>query len=224
MADYAFLFSYAQPIAIDNLTIGANLKIVHRTAGTFARAWGFGIDLGAQYVKDNWRFGVMARDITTTFNAWSFNFSDADKAVFAQTNNIIPENSYELTLPKIILAAAYRHNFNEKVGLTGEINLDLTTDGKRNVLISANPLSIDPHAGLELSYGDFIFLRTGIGYLQKKFNDVKNAESFSAQPNLGAGVIIKNFAIDYAYTNIGDPTQALYSHVISLRLNFEKRK
>ncbi len=224
VADYAFIFSYAQPVAIENLHVGVNVKIIHRTAGSFARAWGFGLDLGAQYVKDKWRFGLMARDITTTFNAWSFNFSDADKTVFAQTNNVIPENSYELTLPRLILGAAYTHNFTEKIGLSGELNLDLTTDGKRNVLISAKPVSIDPHAGIELHYGNFLFLRAGVGYLQRKFSDALGREQFTAQPNLGVGVVIKNLGIDYAYTNIGDPSQALYSHVVSLRINFEKRK
>lgn len=222
VADYAVLISYAQPVAIENVQLGGSVKVIHRTAGSFAKAWGFGIDLGAKYVKDNWRFGLMARDITSTFNAWSFDFSDQDKAVFAQTNNVIPENSYELTLPKLIAGAAYSRNITEKLGVLAEINLDITTDGKRNVLISSDPFSIDPHAGVELDYNQFIFLRAGAGYLQQKFNDATGERTYTVQPNLGVGLIVKNLAIDYAYTNIGDPSQALYSHVFSLRLDFDK--
>jgi hypothetical protein len=222
VADYAFLISYAQPIAVEHLQVGASVKVIHRTAGSFAKAWGFGIDLGAKYVKDNWRFGLMARDITTTFNAWSFNFSEQDKAVFAQTNNVIPDNSYELTLPKLIAGAAYAYTITDRLGLLAEINLDITTDGKRNVLVSASPFSIDPHAGLELNYNQFIFLRAGAGYLQRKYNDATGEQAFTMQPNLGVGLIVKNLGIDYAYTNIGDPSQALYSHVFSLRLEFDK--
>jgi hypothetical protein len=31
------------------------------------------------YEKNNWRFGGIVRDVTSTFNAWSYNFSEADK-------------------------------------------------------------------------------------------------------------------------------------------------
>ena len=47
-------------------------------------------------------FGAFGKDITTTFNAWSFNFSEEEQAVFASTNNVTPINSVELTAPKII--------------------------------------------------------------------------------------------------------------------------
>ena len=52
--------------------------------------------------KNDWTFALMARDITTTFNAWSYNFTDAEEEIFLQTNNEIPQNSLELTLPKFI--------------------------------------------------------------------------------------------------------------------------
>ncbi|MEM9982244.1 MAG: hypothetical protein AAF734_07095, partial [Bacteroidota bacterium] len=48
-ADYAFLLSYARRSnLIKGLQLGANFKIVHRQAGDFATAWGFGLDAGAQ--------------------------------------------------------------------------------------------------------------------------------------------------------------------------------
>ncbi|MGB0429953.1 MAG: sensor histidine kinase, partial [Bacteroidia bacterium] len=40
-------YSYAQKIK--RLRIGGNVKVIHRRAGKFATAWGFGIDLGLQY-------------------------------------------------------------------------------------------------------------------------------------------------------------------------------
>ena len=46
-ADYAVTFSYARELGIENLRFGANAKIIHRTVGEFAKAWGFGFDLGA---------------------------------------------------------------------------------------------------------------------------------------------------------------------------------
>lgn len=222
IADYAFVFSYAQPIAWKNLKVGANLKVVHRVAGSFAHAWGFGLDAGAQLDLKPWKFGVMLRDVTTTYNAWSFSFTDEEQAVFAQTNNVIPENSYELTLPKAILGAAYSHKMGEKFGITAEVNFDVSTDGKRNVLISADPLSIDPHMGVELNYNEFVYLRGGVGNIQKALSDVDNSEIYTLQPNLGVGLKLKNILIDYAYTDIGNQSQTLYSHVFSLRLDINR--
>ncbi|MDQ4139549.1 MAG: hypothetical protein M3142_03400, partial [Bacteroidota bacterium] len=74
VADYAFLISYARKSnLVKGLSLGANAKIIYRNVGAFANAWGFGLDAGAQLQRQNWRFGLMARDITTTFNAWSHN-------------------------------------------------------------------------------------------------------------------------------------------------------
>src|SRR6185295_11036984 len=74
VADYAALISYAQKLSIKGWRIGGTLKIIHRTAGNFAASWGVGLDAGIQYEKNNWRLGAIGKDVTTTFNAWSFSF------------------------------------------------------------------------------------------------------------------------------------------------------
>lgn len=222
IADYAFLFSYAQPIQWNNLKVGGNVKVVHRSASHFAKAWGFGIDLGAQLDLDKWSFGLMARDITTTFNAWSFNFTEDEQAILAATNNEIPENSVEITLPKFLLGAGYKHRFSEKFGMLAELDIDITTDGKRNVLVSAKPLSIDPHIGFEFDYNQFIYLRTGVGNIQRATSDIDGSNILILQPNLGIGLRIKNIVIDYAYTDLLNQSQALYSHVFSLKLEIDR--
>ena len=53
--------------------------MIHRSVGKFAKAWGFGLDAGLQIRSKNWKFGIAARDITTTFNAWSYSFTDKEK-------------------------------------------------------------------------------------------------------------------------------------------------
>ena len=48
-ADYAFLFSFAQKLKETenkNISFGLNAKIIHRSVGKFAKAWGFGLDGG----------------------------------------------------------------------------------------------------------------------------------------------------------------------------------
>jgi hypothetical protein len=222
-ADYAFLFSYARKLKIEGLSVGGNFKIIHRKVGDFAKSWGFGIDAGAQYQRDeHWKFGLMARDITSTFNAWIFNLDASTQEVFLNTGNALPENGLELTLPRIILGTQGKYNLGKKgIFAAGEIDLDITTDGKRNTLLKSSVFSMDPHVGVQVGFKSFVVLRMGVGNLQyiKNFDDSKK---LTLQPNVGIGINIKNFSLDYAYTDIGDESTALYSHVISLRLKLNR--
>ncbi len=220
IADYAFLFSYAKTSRIEGLRYGGSAKIIHRKAGDFGKAWGFGIDLGAQYLKGNWQFGLMAKDITSTYNAWSYNTELFEEA-FSATGNEIPKNSTEITLPKLIYGAGYRKDITAKISLLAEINADMTFDGQRNTLISSKPISVDPHMGLEVGYNRFIFLRAGLMNIQKVKNFDKT-ETTIVQPNLGLGVKLGRLALDYALANIGG-NETPYSNIFSLRLDVNKR-
>ncbi len=220
--DYAFMASYARKMKDERLSIGANVKVIERSVGDFAQAWGFGLDFGVQYKLAHFSFGAMARDISTTFNTWSYNLDDATKDAFIRTGNEIPENSIEITNPKLILGAAYQTKITSKFGLLAEVNTDISTDGQRNVLISADPFSIDPHIGLEIDYRKIAYLRTGIGNIQK-VKDFDGSETTNIQPNFGVGVKIKNVSIDYALTNIGNLSDALYSNIFSLRIDFSPK-
>jgi len=223
-ADYAFLFSYAKNFSNKKLRTGANVKIIHRKVGYFGKAWGFGLDVGAQYDLGKWTFGAMGRDITSTFNAWSFDLTDRVKEVFTITGNEIPKSSLEITLPKLILSAARKLKLSENFSILAVCDIDITFDGKRNVLIKSNPISADPHLGAELSYKNFIFVRGGIGNIQNE-TDIIGKKIKTFQPNIGIGIKIKDtFSVDYALTDIGDKSIALYSNVFSLKLSINKKE
>ncbi len=221
-ADYAFLLSYAQKMKIQGLSMGANVKIVHRKVGEFAKAWGFGLDVGAQYEHGKWKFGATGKDITSTFNAWSYNTENLE-AVFNQTGNAIPENGLEVTLPRLILGSAYKTGITKKISVQPSLDLDITFDGKRNVPVKTDVVSIDPKIGLEFAYDDFIFLRAGLGNIQSVKN-IDASTSTTAQPNIGLGLRLKNVSIDYALTNIGNTSESLYSNVFSIRLSIFRQK
>jgi hypothetical protein len=222
-ADYAFLFSYARRIEkIPGLRVGASAKIVHNIVGSFAQSWGFGLDAGAQYTMGKWMFGAMARDITSTFNAWSFDIPADMQAVFTETDNEIPQNSLEITLPKLILSAARKFRLTDKFSLLADIDADVTFDGERDVLIRSSQVCVDPHCGIELSFKNFLFLRGGVGNIQQ-IADITGKEVETCQPNFGLGIKIKDIlSIDYALTNIGNSSIALYSNIFSLKLNINK--
>lgn len=214
VADYAFMFSYARKSKIKGLDYGANVKIIRRVAGDFASAWGFGFDASANYNYGKWTFAALARDVTSTFNAWSFQ-TESLREVFEVTGNEIPDNSIEVTLPRIILASAYKFDINKNFSGMAEVNFDVTTDGKRNVLIKSNPLSIDPHLGFEVSFKKILYLRGGFSNFQKA-SDFDNEVKMTFQPNIGLGVRYKRLGLDYALTDIGDRSIALYSNVFTL--------
>ncbi len=222
VADYAFIFSYARKSKIPGLNYGANVKIIYRNVGEFASAWGFGIDGGVQYDYKTWKFGLMARDVTSTFNAWSFSLSQETIDVFNATGNEIPENSLEITLPKAILGIGKEVKISNKFNILGEIDFDFSTDGKRNVLITGDPVSIDPHMGVEVGYDKMIFLRAGVGNFQK-VTDILNNDKISYQPNFGVGIQFRGIAIDYALSDIGNQSEALYSNIFSLRFDINKQ-
>lgn len=232
-ADYGFLLSYAQKWGNnDKLRVGGNVKIVHRRVGDFANSWGFGIDLGAQYdLSDDLTLAVSAKDITTTFNAWSFDFTDEEKELLELTDNVIPVNSVELTGQRIILGASYDLELTDKINLLTELNLDLTFD-ERNTLLHTSFLSIDPHLGIEAGYdigedddGKGIFLRLGINNIQRFLDDDDIEKTvLGIQPNVGLGLGLGNINIDYALTGFSNISQGIYSHVFSLRLHLKSGK
>lgn len=224
-ADYGFLFSYGKKLKVQGLTIGATAKIIHRQVGSFARANGFGIDAGLQYHKKNWQFGLMAKDITTTFNAWTFNFTEKEKQALVNTGNIIPQNSLELTEPKLILAAAYKYT-HKQLFILAEGNFINTFFGQRNTLISSNHWNLDPRIGLQIGYAETVWIRGGIGAIQQTIQE-NSIKQQVMQPNIGAGfkIPIKNYThvyVDYALANVGQQV-GLLSHVFSLRAEIFKQ-
>ncbi len=228
-ADYAFLLSYAQKFRDEEdnkLYFGANAKIIYRKVGTFANAWGFGLDAAVQYKTKNWQFGLTARDITTTFNAWSFNFTEREKEVLYLTNNDIPVKSTEMTAPRLIAGAACSFTLSRKVSLLAEANLDFTFDGKRNTIISSDVVSLDPHIGLEAGFNKALFLRAGISNFQRALSDgdtLNQKKVWIYQPSLGAGFKAGNVNLDYAFTNLANQSNPLYTHIFSLRVDLVKK-
>lgn len=229
-ADYAFLLSFAQKLKETEkkqISFGLNAKIIYRKVGKFASAWGFGLDAGLQMHIGKWHAGIVARDITTTFNAWSFKFTEKEKEVLYLTKNDIPVKSTELTAPRLVIGGGYDFKLGKTVNLLLEASLDVTFDGKRNTVLSGNTLSIDPHIGLEASIQNVFFIRAGVTNFQKALQDrdtINQKKVWIYQPSAGAGFKIKNIMIDYAFTNLANQSNPLYTHIFSLRFNIAGKR
>ncbi len=219
-ADYAFTLSYARNLPLEGFSYGVNAKVIRRVIGDFANAWGFGFDAGIQFQKKSWSFGVMARDITTTYNTWTFD--DAELATIQNAiegqNQATPETT-EITLPKLQFGVAKTTTIRRDFDLTTSLNLDMRF-AQTNDVISTGSMSATPAFGFEIGYINLVYLRGGVGNFQNLEQLGGNGTEIGFQPNFGVGFKYKGIQIDYALTDIGDQSLALYSNVFSLKLDW----
>jgi hypothetical protein len=218
-ADYGFTFSYARrPTLIEGLQYGVNAKVIRRVIGDFASSWGFGFDFGLQYESNNWHYGIMLRDITTTYNVWAIDedkYNEIKDAVDGQ-NQEAPEST-EITLPKAQLGISKKIDFHSEYSLLAAVNLNMQF-AETNDIISNSAFSIDPALGLEFGYTDLVFLRAGVGNFQN-VEQLDGRTKVNFQPNIGLGFKYKGIQVDYALTDLGDQSAALYSNIFSVKVD-----
>jgi hypothetical protein len=234
-ADYGFFLSYGQKHSFARsrnkklpFRYGGSLKVIHRQVGPWGTAWGFGLDGGIQYSIDKKSvIGISVRDLTRTINLWSFSFTEQEKQTLANNGNDIPKSSTEITNPRVVASINRQWIWKKDFTLLAEGGMDLTTDGRRNVLVSADPFSLDPHFGAEGGYKKMFFLRLGLGGFQFYTSDDpqhKDRKVLGMQPTIGVGLQFKRITFDYAFTDLGNMNVGLYSHVLGLRVGIDKAK
>lgn len=217
-ADYGLTFSYARKMKLEGFQYGVNAKVIRRIIGEFAKSWGFGFDAGIQFERNDWQFGLMLRDITTTYNVWSIDEEQYNKikdAVEGQ-NQELPEST-EITLPKAQLGLAKKFEFHYDYTLLAAVNLNMQF-ARTNDIISSDSVSIDPAVGFEFGYTDLVFLRAGVGNFQNT-EQLDGTKKVGFQPNIGLGFKYKGIQIDYALTDLGDQSAALYSNIFSVKVD-----
>ena len=217
-ADYGMTFSYARKLQLPGFQYGVNAKVIRRVIGKFASSWGFGFDVGMQFERNDWKFGLMLRDITTTYNVWSIDEAEYNsiKDAIGGQNQELPENT-EITLPKAQLGLSKKFEFHNDTSLLAAANLNMSF-AKTNDIFSTEALSIDPALGFEYGYTDLVFIRAGVGNFQNVVQ-IDNTKKVGFQPNIGLGFKYKGIQIDYALTDLGDQSAALYSNIFSVKVD-----
>jgi hypothetical protein len=217
-ADYGFTFSYARKLNFSALQYGVNAKVIRRVIGKFASSWGFGLDAGLQFEKNDWQFGLMLRDITTTYNVWNI-----DEAAYKKIADAIPgqnqelPESTEITAPKAQLGLSKKFIIRYDYSILAAANINMRF-AKTNDLISTDFMSIDPALGFEFGYTDLVFLRAGAGNFQN-IQQLDGSEKVGFQPNIGLGFKYKGIQVDYALTNLGNQNTTLYSNIFSVKVD-----
>lgn len=89
-------------------------------------------------------------------------------------------------------------------------DFEATTDGQRNTIISASPVSVDPRLGIEINYRKLAFLRGGVGSFQQITTSAEGStaanpltkQEWKGQYSLGAGVAISGLRVDLALSRL----------------------
>ncbi len=226
-ADNALLLAYARHWALQpyqwrrlnaHLSVGVQLKMIFRSVGTFARARGYGVDVGGKLTTDRWSIGMSVRDAGGTFNVWNYSFTEAQREVLAATGNRIPVRTVEVTRPALLLGGSYRWAFGkgEALEVVPELNLYMPFDGP------AAPFGArtDVRMSVEVGYRRMVFVRGGLHRFQK-ISDPNTAEGRAIRvvsPAFGVGVSYDIFTVDYALADMGVASLLPVSHAVSLQV------
>ncbi len=217
-SDYGLTLSYAKKLKLPGFQYGVNAKVIRRIIGKFANSWGFGFDVGLQFERNNWHYGLMLRDITTTYNIWNIDEEEYNtiKNAIPGENQELPESS-EITAPKAQFGIAKKFEFHYDYTLLAAANLNMQF-AKTNDLIATDFVSVDPAIGFEFGYTDLVFVRAGVGNFQN-VTQIDNSKKVGFQPNIGLGFKYRGIQVDYALTDLGDQSAALYSNIFSLKVD-----
>lgn len=210
-ADYAFFVSVARALRTD-LQVGASVKVVRRRIGSFAGAWGYGLDVGVRHQRGAFVLGAALRDATGLVQTWRV---DAEALAGLEAFDVgVPEGGAEIALPVLRLAAGTVDlPLGRGLALAAGLDVDVAFDGQRAYVLHAGDASFHPRLGAELAYRDVVALRAGL-------SDLTTSERFgtSVTPSLGAGLVLGPLAVDYGFGDVAGVQRELGpAHRVSLR-------
>ena len=225
-ADYAFFLGYARHLSGD-LTLGLTGKIIRRTIGDFADAWGYSFDVSMQYRTGPFRLGATVQDLSTMLQSWSVN-PDAFQATDGDGNPIsyeeafgqtIPEGGTALVLPVARLGSGVVLPIGAAHRVTLGFDVDMAFDGQQAFVPNVGDVSFHPRIGGEYSYKDVVALRAGVNRVQ-----IGDAIGVDVTPSVGAGLTLDQFSIDVSFGDFtGLTAEDLgYSYRISAQLRLEQ--
>ncbi|MCS7012528.1 MAG: PorV/PorQ family protein [Chloroherpetonaceae bacterium] len=142
-ADWAVLASYSVKTPY-KLSYGLSAKFIFRNVGTFANAFGVGVDAGVLYELGScFTVGIAVQDITTTFVSWT-------------------TGRNELIAPTAKLGGGY--TLEALFGrFTVGIDIDTRFEGRKHAAhLSLGTVSFNFRGGLEYAYKNIVAIRAGI--------------------------------------------------------------
>jgi len=244
-ADWALFVHYSRRVS-DRLSVGVNFKGIRRSIGDFASAWGYSMDVAAQYRHGPYRFGATIQDLSTMLQSWSVNPGAFEvnctnpvdgrpfeaclnddgsviegpaaryQAVFAQE---IPEGGTALVLPVARLGSGAVWPVGDGHRLTVGLDVDVAVDGQRAFVPNVGDVSFHPRLGTAFRYAGVVELRGGVQRLQ--YGD---AIGLDLTPSVGAGLDLEQVSVDFSFGDFAGLTarDLGYSYRISVQLRLEQ--
>ncbi|MFO8099794.1 MAG: PorV/PorQ family protein [Salinibacter sp.] len=230
-ADWALFVGYSRQVN-ERLSVGVSFKGIRRAIGDFANAWGYSMDVAAQYRAGPYRLGAVVQDVSTMLQSWSVNRSafeldDADinpetgdpytfQEVFDQD---LPDGGTALVLPVARLGAGAEWPVGTGHALTVALDADVAADGQRAFVPNIGDISIQPRLGAAFDYKGVAEVRGGIQRL--RYNDTFGLD---LTPSIGAGLDLAQVSVDVSFGDFtGLTAQDLgYSYRISAQLRLEQ--
>jgi hypothetical protein len=209
-ADMAILISFATARS-ESFSYGVNAKFINHRLGPFANAWGYSLDVGAQWNYESYQLGLSIQDVTTMQKMWTVN--EDEFAGFEESfNDEIPTGENEFVLPSVRLGASKSFLAND-FEIQTAADIDLFFENRQSYYLNAGPVSFEPHIGAEITYKNRLSIRSG---LTDFINDPEGG--FTVSPTLGLGLRIASVYLDYGFASFTGSTSNLgYTHRISLR-------
>jgi hypothetical protein len=212
-ADYAFFVSYARAFS-DRLSAGVTGKMIRRSIGNFADAWGYSFDVGVQYRTGRFILGANAQDISTMLQTWSVN-TEAVAPISEVFDETLPQGGTELVLPVLRLGSGYVMPMGDHAVTLG-FDVDVALEGQRTNVWNAGEMSFHPRMGAEYSYRNALAFRAGINRISTDASG-----GMDIVPTVGAGIHLSRFTVDYGFGDFaGMPSELGYSHRISASVTF----
>ncbi len=227
-ADMAFFVSYARRLH-RKYYVGVSAKIIRRSIGDFADAWGYSFDVGVQRRGKRYLLGLQLQDASTMLQSWSVNASAfavegtnpntgaayTFEGVFAQE---LPTGETFLVLPVARLGSGLILPVGLNSAVTVGMDLDMAFDGQQANAFNVGAMSLHPRAGVEFSFRDVVALRAGL-------SRISSSESYGLDivPSVGAGLRVSDFRVDYGFGDFGGLSAELgFSHRISVHFSLER--
>ena len=230
-ADWALFVGYSRQVN-ERLSVGVTFKGLRRTIGDFANAWGYSVDVAAQYRAGPYRLGAVVQDVSTMLQSWSVNpgaFELDDAEINPQTgqpytfqdvfDQDLPDGGTALVLPVARLGAGAAWPVGNGHTLTVALDTDVAVDGQRAYVPNIGDVSFRPRLGAAFDYKGVAELRGG---LQR----IRYGDTFGLDltPSIGAGLDLAQVSVDFSFGDFAGLTaQDLgYSYRISAQLRLEQ--
>jgi len=213
-ADMAFFVSYARALD-ERLSVGITGKIIRRSIGEFADAWGYSFDIGVRYRMDRLVVGANLQDIATMRQSWTVN-NEALRNIVEVFGEDAPQGGVEVVLPVARLGSGYVLPLGENT-LTFGFDVDVAFDGQQTYALNLGKMSFHPRLGTEFLYKGVVSLRAGLSNML-----TSDLYGFDITPSVGAGLQLKQLAIDYGFGDFAGMASELgFSHRISVRFSLQ---